>query len=120
MLWKIPGWTEKFIAVTAERKFREYVQVFVKEQNLTPSTLDYLARTDTSLSQILTMMGREVKPIPGARDNAFGAHLLGLSDQVVIKLLCEAVPTHAKILDEHPDYAVKIATEIKQLVLGNP
>lgn len=120
MLWKTPGWTDKFISIMAERKFREYVQEFVKTRNLTATTLAYLAKTDTPLSEILTMTGEEVKPIPGARDNAFGAHLLGLPDQAILNLLREAVPTHKEILDQYPRYAAKIAREIKQLVLGTP
>ena len=119
MLWKIPGWAERFVAVTAERLFREYVQKFVEDRQLTPSTLDYLARTDTSLSVILGMMNERIEPIPQARENAFGAHLLGLSDQAILGLLREAVPTHRKVLDQYPGYAAKLAREIKQLVLGN-
>ena len=118
MLSKIPGWTEKFIAITAERKFREYVIKFVKEKNLTPPTLAYLARTDTPLSEILRMTGDEVQPIPGARDNPWGAHLLNLSDQATLKLICRAVPSHAGVLDQFPGYAAKIAREIKELVFG--
>lgn len=120
MFWKIPGWGEKFIAIVAERKFREYVAAFVKEQNLTPSTLAYLAETDTPLSEILRRTKIEVKPIPEARDNAFGAHLLGLSDDAILNLLRQAVPTHREILDQNPAYAAKMGREIKQLVLGNP
>lgn len=104
--------------IVAERKFREYVQTFVAKQNLTPATLDYLAKTDTPLSEILLMTGQEVKPIPGARDNPLGAHILGLSDQAILKLLRQAVPTHAKVLDQYPSYAAETAREIKQLVLG--
>ncbi len=118
MLWKTPGWTDKFIAVTAERKFREYVKAFVEEQKLTAPALAYLAKTDTPLSEILARTGIEVKPIPGARDNAFGAHLLGLPDQAIIALLKQAVPTHKDTLDQFPGYAAKLAREIKQLVLG--
>lgn len=120
MLWKIPGWVDKFVAITAERKFREYVQDFVEDHNLTPPTLAYLAKTDTPLSEILQRSGIEVEPIPGARDNPWGAHLLGLSDQAILGLLRQAVPTHMEPLDQYPGYATKIAREIKQLVFGNP
>ena len=120
MLSKIPGWTKKFIAITAERTFREYVIKFVKEKNLTPATLAYLARTDTPLSEVLGMTGDEIKPIPGARDNPWGAHLLNLSDQAILNLIRQAVPTHAEVLDTFPGYAPKIAREIKELVFGNP
>ena len=120
MLWKIPGWTEKFVAITAERKFREYVKVFVEEQNLTPPTLAYLAKTDTPLSEILRRTKIEVKPIPNARGNPWGAHLLGLSDDAILNLLRQAVPTHREILDQNPAYAAKMGREIKQMVLGNP
>mgnify|MGYP001573534679 CR=1 FL=1 len=120
MLWKIPGWTEKFIAVTAERKFREYIQTFVKERNLTPSTLGYLAKTDTPLSEILSRSEIEVTPMPGAWNNPWGAHLLGLSDEAILKLLRQAIPTHLEAVDPFPGYALKIAREIKDLVYGKP
>mgnify|MGYP001567555299 FL=1 len=70
------------------------------------------------MSEILQRSGIEVKPIPDARDNAFGAHLLGLSDQAILALLKQAVPTHREVLDQNPGYAANMAREIKQLVLG--
>ena len=92
----------------------------MKEKNLTPSTLAYLARTDTPLSEILRLTGDEIKPIPGARDNPLGAHLLNLSDQAIVNLIRQAVPTHAGVLDRFPGYAPKMAREIKQMVFGDP
>ena len=120
MLWKIPGWPEKFIAVSANRMFREYVKAFVEDHNLDPPTLAYLAETDTPLSEILLRSRIEVKPIPNARGNPWGAHLLGLSDQAILDLLRQAVPTHAGTLDAFPGYAAKIAREIKHLAFGEP
>lgn len=118
MLWKVPGWTNQFVAVTTERKFKEYVQRLVKELNLTAPSLAYLAETDTPLSQVLAMMGTPVKAIPGARENPGGRYLLGLSDDAILGLLREAVPAQAEVLDRYPEYATRLTGEIKQLVLG--
>ena len=115
---KTPGWTEQWVRVMAERKFREYARDLGK--GLTPSLLAYLAQTDTPLSEVLRMTGKEVQAIPKARQHPGGRHLLALSDQKILALLREAIPAHATVLDRFPAYASKMASELKQLVLGGP
>lgn len=45
-------------------------------------------------------------------------YLAGLSDERVLELLDEAVPEHAAVLRERPEYARKVIADLRKLVGG--
>ncbi len=45
-------------------------------------------------------------------------HLVGLSDERVLELLDEAVPEHAAVLRENPEYAKKVIADLRKMVGG--
>ena len=118
MLWKIPGWVDKFMEVQAERGLQDYAKKIVRDLGLEASALAYLAETNTPLSELLVIMDVTVQPIEGAAGNPVGRYLSSLPDAKVLQLLREVMPDHVAVLDRFPNYAHKLIAEIKGLLLG--
>lgn len=118
MHWKMPGWTEEFIKARSERLFKEHAQKLITRLSLSPDDLAALAQTDTPLATILELEQLQLPPLTIARDHPGVQHLLGLSNDRILALLQEAIPSHGRVLKRFPQYSAKLTAEIKELILG--
>lgn len=99
-------------------KVEETLQVAatVLAEYLTVDRLRGMARAGIGL---LDLLG-ETSELDGFdMENHSGlAYLAGLSDERVLELLDEAVPEHAAVLRENPEYARRVIADLRKMVGG--
>lgn len=100
--------------VKAEEVFQALATVLA--EYLTVDRFKGMARAGVGLLELL----EEVPVIEGldAEDSPELEYLASLPDESMMELLDEAVPEHAAVLRENPDYAKKVIADLRKLVGG--
>ena len=104
--------------VKAEETFQ--VAAVVLAEQLTVDRLRGMAAAGVGLLDLLESFpgeGAELDELD-MEDSPELEYLAGLSDERVLELLDEAVPEHAAVLRENPEYARKVIADLRKLVGG--
>ena len=100
--------------VKAEEIFQAGATVLA--EYLTIDRFKEMARAGVSLLDLLE--GASVIEGLDPEDNPGLEHLASLPDETMMELLDEAVPEHAAVLRENPEYAKKVIADLRKLVGG--
>ena len=104
--------------VKAEEMFQ--VVAVVLAEHLTVDRLKGMAQAGVGLLDLLKSFPGEGPELAGLdlEDRPELEYLASLRDERVLELLDEAVPEHAAVLREKPEYARKVIADLRKLVGG--